>query len=370
MFGGPFKYFGLESFSAMIIRCILTACLLLASLMTFATAFENAVSTLQNNRCPGIYCGRQLLSDGNWSRCGACPRGFRANSSSACMPCNSSPMSYDWMYLGFMALLPLTLHWYYIDSYLQSRLFFHQQSDGPSFTRISLSFHASALVEVVLSVVLTLLLMEPKGSLTVYSCPSFNLSDWYTLLHNPSPDYKYTLHCTQEAAYPLYSMVFVFYALCVIVMMTIRPFLIWLVIPSPSKRSKPTIPLPLPSHGKATVYSALYFLPILALLHALLAGLIYYSFPYVMIVVSLISSAVHFACKEDQSARKLFKSTVSNVRNVVILLGHWLLHAYGISCIIPLQVSTNWSVFMLVPLPALFYILTAKFTDPKKVHSD
>jgi hypothetical protein len=32
--------------------------------------------------------------------------------------------------------------------------------------------------------------------------------------------------------------------------------------------------MPLPSHGKATIYSALYFLPILALLHALLAGLI------------------------------------------------------------------------------------------------
>ncbi|XP_059476762.1 JNK1/MAPK8-associated membrane protein isoform X2 [Neocloeon triangulifer] len=356
----------------MIIRCILTVCLLYAALLTFAEAFENAVQTLLNNRCPGIYCGRQQLPDGNWSQCGACPRGFRANtSSSACVPCNSNPTLYDWMYLGFMALLPLTLHWYYIDSYLQSRLFIHQQNDGPSFTKVSLSFHAAAFVEVLLSVILTLLLMEPKGSLNVHSCPSFHLSDWYTLLHNPSPDYRYTLHCTQEAAYPLYSMVFVFYALCVVVMMSIRPFLVWFVIPSPSKRSKPTLPLPLPSHGKATIYSALYFLPILALLHALLAGLIYYSFPHVMIVVSLISSAVHFACKEDQSAKKLFKSTVSNIRNMVILLGHWLLHAYGISCIIPVsEVATHWPVFLLVPLPALFYILTAKFTDPKKVHSD
>jgi hypothetical protein len=57
-------------------------------------------------------------------------------------------------------------------------------------------------------------------------------------------------------------------------MMCVRPWLIWLVIPSPSKRTKPSLPMPLPSHGKATIYSALYFLPILALLHALLAGLI------------------------------------------------------------------------------------------------
>jgi JNK1/MAPK8-associated membrane protein len=69
-------------------------------------------------------------------------------------------------------------------------------------------------------------------------------------------------------------MVFVFYAFCVITMMFVRPWLIWLVIPSPSKRTKPSLPMPLPSHGKATIYSALYFLPILALLHALLAGLI------------------------------------------------------------------------------------------------
>jgi len=184
------------------------------------------VHTLQNNGCPGMYCGREPVNKGNltlWSPCGACPRGSRANNSSACQPCMSKPDEYAWLYLGFMALLPLSLHWYYIDSYLQSRyvhmqinmrlifssklnifrLLMHQQGDGPSFTKISLSFHTTALAEVLISIVLTLLLMEPKGSLEVHSCPSFNLSDWYTLLHNPSPDYKYTLHCTQEAAYPL-----------------------------------------------------------------------------------------------------------------------------------------------------------------------
>jgi len=56
---------------------------------------------------------------------------------------------------------------------------------------------------------------------------------------------------------------------------------------------------------------------------------------------------------------------------MVILLGHWLLHAYGISSITPLdKVSSYWAFFLLVPLPAVFYILTAKFTDPKKVHCD
>jgi JNK1/MAPK8-associated membrane protein len=72
-----------------------------------------------------------------------------------------------------------------------------------------------------------------------------------------------------------------------------------------------------------------------------------------------------------QSAKKLLKSSVTNFRNIIILLGHWLLHAYGISSITPLdKVASYWAFFVLVPLPAVFYILTAKFTDPKKVHCD
>lgn len=65
--------------------------------------------------CPGLYCGRTELSDGQWSDCGACPRGYRTNSSSYCMPCNDEPTLYDWQYVGFMVLLPLVLHWFFID---------------------------------------------------------------------------------------------------------------------------------------------------------------------------------------------------------------------------------------------------------------
>ena len=66
-------------------------------------------------RCPGLYCGRELLPDGNWSDCGACPRGFRANATSMCISCEDGPMLYDWFYLGFVALLALLLHWVCID---------------------------------------------------------------------------------------------------------------------------------------------------------------------------------------------------------------------------------------------------------------
>lgn len=67
-------------------------------------------------RCPGLYCGRELFSNGSWSDCGACPRGFRANTSSFCVPCSNTPVLYDWLYLGFMTFSPLVLHWFCIDN--------------------------------------------------------------------------------------------------------------------------------------------------------------------------------------------------------------------------------------------------------------
>lgn len=72
-----------------------------------------------------------------------------------------------------------------------------------NFSREVLALHASALCEVGVSVVATLLLLEPRGGLLVRACPTEQLSDWYTLLHNPSPEYQQTLHCTQEAVFPL-----------------------------------------------------------------------------------------------------------------------------------------------------------------------
>jgi hypothetical protein len=36
----------------------------------------------------------------------------------------------------------------------------------------------------------------------------------------------------------------------------------------------------LPGSGRNAMYAALYFFPILSLVHAVLGGLVYYSFPY------------------------------------------------------------------------------------------
>ncbi len=135
-------------------------------------------------------------------------------------------------------------------------------------------------------------------------------------------------------------MVFTFYALCVLFMMVARP---WIVSSFLHRYNMRKITQERPGYGGSTIvhpasffllsfffrrgrssiYAALYFLPVLALAHATLGGLIYMSYPHVVLVLSLVSCAAHFAYKLDQSARALLSGCVGNSRNLVILIGEY-----------------------------------------------
>ena len=117
-------------------------------------------------------------------------------------------------------------------------------------------------------------------------------------------------------------------------------------------------------------------------------------FPYLVIIVSVISNAVHFAMKINrvrnknklddiffvlffyisslilQSMGYLIKNTVTSSRNMIIVLIHWLCHAFGIVGITQLTARMHYFLLCLVPVPTLFYILTSRLTDPRKVHAD
>nr|CAG4652086.1 EOG090X0BGA [Triops cancriformis] len=297
--------------------------------------------------CPGLYCGRTRLFEGtfNFTSCRACPRGTRVLAK-VCEPCQDMLTFYDWLYLGFMVLFGLVLHWIAID---------RAARPGRLTPRV-IAVHFSAVVESALAAFLTILFAEPMGSLEVKSCHVKQLSDWYTMFYNPNPNYEETLHCTQEAVYPLYSIVFVYYAWAIVLLLIIRPWMMkWCM----------------PQKGKAAIYSALYFLPILAFVHAVFGGLIYYSYPYIVFLASLMTSAFHFASQPDQTWGALKRSTFTNVRNLVVVVGHWLLHAYGIIAITQLSRPVLHAAFLaLVPLPSLFYVATVKFTDPDRLFLD
>lgn len=303
--------------------------------------FEPLDGPVPNQKtCPGLYCGRKLLLDSGdnstYSSCGACDRSERPNNSSLCTPCNGSPDLYDWMYLGFMVLVSLTLHIFFIDYF----------SDGKSK---AITLHISATLECVVASIVMLLVLDPVGSPKLRSCGVGKLSDWYTMLENPQPQYTTTLHCTQEAVYPLYTAVFIHYSIQLILMMLVRPGL--------SVKLSDNL-------GRSSIYAALYFIPILTVMHAVFAGLIYYSYPYLTLIVSLVTHAVHFAKEEIETPKLL----ISKKRNPVILFFHWLMHAYGIIALTKLQTPVIYGPMLaLIPFPAIFYIVTARFADPSQL---
>lgn len=126
------------------------------------------------------------------------------------------------------------------------------------------------------------------------------------------------------------TMVLVFYLLCIILMMLSRPILNTYLM----------------KKGKMAVYSALYFFPILALFHTIIGGLMCtvhirlcilklfiitfmrcffifsftdYAFPYLSIIISMISNAAHFSMKLDQSMKGLFLSSITETKNCIII---------------------------------------------------
>lgn len=48
-----------------------------------------------------------------------------------------------------------------------------------------------------------------------------------------------------------------------------------------------------------------------------------------------------------------------------LTVGHWLVLAYGI-----IALQYHISLLLYVPLPALFYVITVKFTDPEEFSVD
>nr|CAG4638667.1 EOG090X0BGA [Cyclestheria hislopi] len=246
----------------------------------------------------------------------------------------------------FSAVGPLLLHWYSID-----------WAFGKTVLTVRiLAVHISALFETALSALITLLINNPVGSLTLNSCSVQQLSDWYTLLHNPNPNYEETLHCTHEAVYPLYSIIFIHYGLSVVLLLLIRPWVNMALGVKGRNASRP-------------IYAALYFFPLLSLFHAVMAGLVYYSYPAITILLSLMSHGYHFASRNEQNSRELVRGTVTSIRNLIIVIGHWLLHAYGIiALVIWLKPELLIALLCLVPLPTLLYIVMVRFTDPNKLH--
>ncbi|MEQ2173429.1 hypothetical protein GOODEAATRI_032042 [Goodea atripinnis] len=147
---------------------------------------------------------------------------------------------------------------------------------------IALLQHITAMLESTVSAVVKLLLTEPVGKLSIWSCRVHMLSDWYTMLYNQSPDYVNTLHCTQEAVYPLYTIVLMYYAFCLVMMMLLCPLLVKKIACGLGKTDR-----------FRSIYATLYIFLIITMLQAVGSGLLYYVSPYIILVLSLVTLAVY-----------------------------------------------------------------------------
>lgn len=121
-------------------------------------------------------------------------------------------------------------------------------------------------LEVMIASVVASLLQTPVGEIAMHSCGMSQISDWYPYLHNPRPRSTYTLHCANEAAFPLVTWILTMLAINLILIFVLR----WPVF---EKAQIFTV-----SHRP--MFTSLYAMPILAIVCMIFGGLIYYAFPY------------------------------------------------------------------------------------------
>lgn len=290
------------------------------------------MSTSECSKCLGMFCGRtstENMTDCSLN-CRACPRGYRTDGY-ICQKCNQTFELYDWLFLGFMALCVTVLHFYAIDA-------FHSSHRRVWF------LHASALLESVTSFISMVLLFEPIGSFQLYKCGVKSIKDWYTVFFNPKPMYLSTIHCTQEAVYPLFTSVFIYLLFSFITMIILRGILLRIIFQN---------------LGRSPLYAGLYIIPIVGTVHTCFSGVIYYIFPYLALFLSAVGVAIFLSMLDGNYYQKVRKP-----RHVGVLVCYCIAHAYGIISITEFELPIrDGTVLLLVFLPFCFYSITRPFTD-------
>ncbi|XP_063682568.1 JNK1/MAPK8-associated membrane protein-like [Bolinopsis microptera] len=129
---------------------------------------------LPEMKCPGRYCG---LYEGV---CTACPRGMRVDvATEICQPCLNDPVTYEWLYLGFMVLVVVYFH-------MESLTRFLEKACGECDVKSTTKWIGVALLETILAAFLTLILSDPHGKLNLYGCGVTSFLDWYSVFQNPT----------------------------------------------------------------------------------------------------------------------------------------------------------------------------------------
>lgn len=296
-----------------------------------------------NNRsCPGFYCGKISIN----GTCGACEKGYISDSSSICIKCFQKLLLYDWLFLGFIIIQPIIFNFYFT-----VKLSIKLKSNSKLWILRLFMFCKSLL-----SFLISLMLFEPVGMLQITKCSTNRLSDWYTMFYNPKLDFVNTVYCTQEAVYPLKSLVVTFYCISILMTVAIRPLIILFVIRD--------------SSWFKSIYYTLYLYPVLTILYFAFGGTWYYSYGYIIFVTAIVVSAGLFSTLLLQNLPTMtigsvVKATFMRPQNFLLVGCTWLALFYGIISITELRHPTYYGLlFAVIPLPYVLFCLSLHFTNP------
>ncbi|KAF8566326.1 hypothetical protein P879_04382 [Paragonimus westermani] len=354
------------------------------SALSFFTPFLS--SGPKQPHCVGRFCGHIE----NSSLCGACPWGSRAyyseTSASVCLPCFAPPDLHGWLYLGFITILPVLIFLCNIPTVTSGdeSIGDHRATDaiknGVHEVNITVTAAATntqlnleprchfALLNTsytwglmyfilhLFAALLAVLLFPPIGRLSLHSCVPQQLDDFYSpLLAGPG--------CASEAAFPYTSLPMAYYALCALGCIGLYGAI--LSSAGPSVRST----------WSRVIRFSLYAYPILCMIVFLFGGLLYFTYPYVLLIVAVLHSVCCFPVLFDYCA-SCSDESVLPICNPIQLMSAivfgpksscvWVvcLNAlcYGYSLLA--QSQSLWWVLTLMFLPFLFYVATLPFTHP------
>uniref|UniRef100_A0A915BBQ2 JNK1/MAPK8-associated membrane protein n=1 Tax=Parascaris univalens TaxID=6257 RepID=A0A915BBQ2_PARUN len=312
--------------------------------------------------CPA-FCGRIATTwpSGNitYSDCQACGWGSRSIEKYLCAPCEESLPLYDWLYLAFVAIVPLLIHSFFI----------HFYAPKSSVRSQRVAQHVCCVAECILSGIVSVLVMPPRGTFALNGCAKSSIREWYPMFYNPVLNHTHVLRCTYELVFPLYSLPFIYFACCLIWLVVLRSVLYATMLRRSAVSSLP-------------YYAALYSIPLFAFTHAIFAGLLYYSFAWVTLLCSVALNAIHMAVERGTRLRTLCVEMLFRARNLVMLLIHMALFGFSLFALVlsasgptlSSSVTSSGSTvgvlattLLLVPLPSIFYLLTVGLTHPAHV---
>ncbi|CAP29295.1 Protein CBR-JAMP-1 [Caenorhabditis briggsae] len=325
-----------------------TAILVCGNVSVAMSMLSGHASTTQP-ACLG-FCGRSFISTNyseeatstsSLSQCGACSFGYRSNATSICVPCETPLQAYDWMYLLFIALLPLLLHMQFIRvarKYCRTRYY-------------EVSEYLCVILENVIACVISVLIYPPRFSFFLNGCEKTGLKEWYPACYNPKIGYTKTMRCTYEVVFPLYSITFVHHMILMGAIFTLRSILYCAMLYK--------------AYNAKPYYLAIVSVPLLVMIHSVLSGLIFYSFPYILLIGSLWAMCFHLALEGKRPLKEMIVRLATSPTHWVFLTITMLMLSFGVVALItPLDIQYRWSLLCLVPVPLVFYLITIPFSNP------